>query len=251
MFQRPAIVVMMASNLLSRILPLNNMAPSIYEDLRAHDEASEPSAVEERAGIGLDEENLADAFQDYYLGRADVFNGEDSRVTTESTAFLPQQHGRRQQTQMRNESRNTKDTMKPNWIAQSPRILEDDGDDDVPASLLIEGDDVPGPSQPARQRSMRHQKDTKSRTTPGPSTNDTRAQWDTVQAHQQLHHDDDIGRPQPSVPKSALLTGSPRDKALWTWLNATNLDHFMGEVYDYYNGAGIWCICLDRILYLL
>jgi autophagy-related protein 9 len=242
---------MMASNILSRLLPSNNMAPSIYEDLRAHDEASEPSDVEERAGMVLDEENLADAFHDYDLDRAGVFDGEDSRVTTESTAFLPPQNGRGQQAQTRNESRNTKDNLKPNWIAQSPRILEDDGDDDVPASLLIEGDDVPGPSQPVRQRSTRHQKGTKHRSAPGPSTNDTRARWDAVQAHQQLHPEDDIGGQQSSVPKPALLTGSPRDKALWTWLNATNLDHFMGEVYDYYMGAGIWCICLDRILYLL
>lgn len=240
---------MMASNILSRLLPSNNMAPSIYEDLRAHDEASEPSDIEERAGMVLDEENLADAFHDYDLDRADVFDGEDSPVTRESTAFLPQQTGRRLQTQIRNESQKTKDNIKSNWIAQSPRILEDDGDDDVPASLLIEGDDTAGPSQPARQRSTRHQKGTQPSSVPGPSTSDTRARWDAAHAHQQLHQEDD--RPQPPVPKPALVAGSPRDKALWTWLNATNLDHFMGEVYDYYIGAGIWCICLDRILYLL
>lgn len=241
----------MASNILSKLLPSNNMAPSIYEDLRAHDEASEPSDLEERAGLVLDEENLGDAFHDYDLDRADVFDGEDSRVTTESTAFLPQQHGRRPPTQTRNEARNTKDISKPNWMAQSPRILEDDGDDDVPASLLIEGDDVAGPSQSPRQRSTRQQRATKPRSVPVPSTNEARSRWDAAQAHQQLHPEDDPGPLPPAVPKRTLLTGSPRDKALWTWLNATNLDHFMGEVYDYYTGAGIWCICLQRILSLL
>jgi autophagy-related protein 9 len=241
---------MMASNILSKLLPSNNMAPSIYEDLRAHDEASEPSDLEERAGLALDEENLGDAFHDYDLDRADVFDGDDSRVTTESTAFLPQ-HGRRLPTQTRNEARNTNDNSKPSWIAQSPRILEDDGDDDVPASLLIEGDDVAGPSEIPQQRSTRPQRATKPRSVPGPGTNDTRSRWDAAQTHQQLHQEDDLSRLPPAVPKRAPLAGSPRDKALWTWLNATNLDHFMGEVYDYYTGAGIWCICLQRILNLL
>jgi autophagy-related protein 9 len=242
---------MMASNILSKLLPSNNMAPSIYEDLRAHDEASEPSDLEERAGLVLDEENLGDAFHDYDLDRADVFDGEASRVTTESTAFLPQQHGRRHQTQARNEGRNTKDNSKPSWMAQSPRILEDDGDDDVPASLLIEGDDLPGPSQPPRPRNTQENRVPKHRSALEPSTNDTRSQWDTAQVHQRLHQEDGLGQPPPAVPKRTMLTGSPRDKALWTWLNATNLDHFMGEVYDYYTGAGIWCICLQRVLSLL
>lgn len=242
---------MMTSNILSKLLPSNNMAPSIYEDLRAHDEASEPSDLEERAGLVLDEENLDDAFHDYDLDRADVFDGEESRVTTESTAFLPQHHGRRHPIQTRNEGRNTKDNSKSNWMAQSPRILEDDGDDDVPASLLIEGDDIAGPSQPPQPRGTPHHRATKHRSIPGSSTNDTRSRWDAVHAQQQLHQEDDLGRMPPTVPKRTLLTGSPRDRALWTWLNATNLDHFMGEVYDYYTGAGIWCICLQRILGLL
>jgi len=242
---------MMASNILSKLLPSNNMAPSIYEDLRAHDEASEPSDLEERAGLVLDEENLGDAFHDYDLGRADIFEGDDSRATTESTAFLPQQRGRRLPTQTRNEAKNTKDNSKPDWIAQSPRILEDDGDDDVPASLLIEGDDVAGPSQPPQQRSTRPQRADKPHSVPELAKNDTRSRWDAAQAHQQLHQEDDVSRLPPMVPKRALPMGSPRDKALWTWLNATNLDHFIGEVYDYYTAAGIWCICLQRILSLL
>ncbi len=242
----------MASNILSKLLPSNNMAPSIYEDLRAHDEASEPSDLEERAGLVLDEENLGGAFHDYDLDRADAFDGEDSRVTTESTAFL-HQHESRLPTQTKDKHRNVKDSSKPNWMAQSPRILEDDGDgdDDVPASLLIEGDNVAGPSDVLQQRSARQQRATKPRSVPGPSTNDTRSPWDAAQAHQKLHQEDNFGQLPSAVPKRVLLTGSPRDKALWTWLNATNLDHFMGEVYDYYIGAGIWCICLQRILSLL
>jgi autophagy-related protein 9 len=84
---------MMTSNLLSRLLPSNPSARSIYDDLRAHDEASE-SDLEEQAGMAIDEENLR--FHDDELGGVDVFNGEDSHLTTESTAYLAgQQRGTR------------------------------------------------------------------------------------------------------------------------------------------------------------
>ena len=244
---------MMASNLLSRLLPANsNMAPSIYEDLRAHDELSEPFDVEERAGMALDEENLGGVFHDYDLDQADVFGGEGSQVTTESTAFLPQQQQARQsRRQKRNEHKNNEGNTRSKWIAQSSRILEDDGDDDVPASLLIEGDEEPGPSQRKKQQSTQQGRIVKGPSVPGPSTREARARWNTAQAHQRLHPDEEADRPQPSMPQPSLIAGTPRDRALWTWINATNMDHFMGEVYGYYQGCGIWCICLDRFLSLL
>jgi autophagy-related protein 9 len=243
---------MMASNLLSRLLPTNNNAPSIYEDLRAHEEASEQSDVEERVGMALDEENLGGSFHDYNLQNAEVFNGEESRITTESMAFLPeQQQGQQPRRQPGNQQRDTRGGSRSKWVAQSPRILEDDGDDDVPASLLIEGDEDAGPSQPTTQRDTRSKRQTKASAVPGPPTREARARWDRAQEQQRLHQDDDLNRPRAPVPKSGLVAGSPREKAMWTWLNATNLDHFMGEVYDYYVGSGIWCICLERFLSLL
>jgi autophagy-related protein 9 len=223
------------------------MAPSIYEDLRAHDEASDPSDIEERAGVALDEENIGGALHDYELEHGVAFNAEDSRVTTESTGFLLQPKGRQSR---RNTHLEPQDNNKSRWVAQSPRILEDDGDDDVPASLLIEDDDEPGPSQPNQQRSTAKTTPSKAPHAPGPSARDVKARWETVQAQQPLH-DEDTGRPQPSIPKPGLLASSPRERALWTWINATNLDHFMAQVYDYYTGAGIWCICLERFLNLL
>jgi autophagy-related protein 9 len=227
------------------------MTPSIYEDLRAHDEASDPSDVEERAGIALDEENLGGAFHDYELEHAAAFNAEDSRITTESTAYLLQQKGRSPRRQVSNARREPQDSNKSRWVAQSPRILEDDGDDDVPASLLIEDDDDPGPSQPNQQLSTAKKAPLKPLYVPGLPTRDIKARWETAQAHQRLYQEEDISQPQPSIPKPRLLASSPRERALWTWINATNLDHFMAQVYDYYTGAGIWCICLERFLNLL
>ena len=239
---------MMTSNLLSRLLPTNPSARSIYDDLRAHDEASE-SDIEERAGLALDEENLG--FHDDELGNADIFNGEDSRITTESTAVLAQQQNQPHRTGAERKGKSQRRHSK--WLAQSPRLLEEDGDDDVPASLLIEGNDNPGPSDPSQPRVRQTRNHNRQPAIPGPSTRETRAHWEAAQAQQRLHQDDNEGIPEPQSarPKPGLLTGSPREKAMWRWINVTNLDNFINEVYDYYTGAGIWCIVLDRALSLM
>lgn len=240
---------MMTSNILSRFLPSNTTAPSIYEDLRAHDEGSEPSDIEERAGMAMDEANLGASFHDYELDHADVFDGNESQMTTESTAFLPsnRQGGRRlSQKEATENRRNAKKNS--NWLSRSPRILEDDGDDDVPASLLIEGDDEPGPSNPQRHRGSRP--NTKDARIPGATSKVAQAQWEATQAQHRLHEEQDLRPRVPGIPKRGFVS-NPREKAMWTWINASNLDHFVADVYDYYTGAGIWCICLARVLNLL
>jgi autophagy-related protein 9 len=238
--------ITMASNILSRFLPSNATSPSIYEDLRVHDEGSEPSDVEERAGMAMDEANLGASFHDYDLDPADMFDGNESQVTTESTAFLPQNRrgGRPRQKETVSNRQITKKNS--NWLSRSPRILEDDGDDDVPASLLIEGDDEPGPSQPQRHRS-----NAKPANIPGTSSRRNQAQWEATQAQQRLHQDQDVRPPGHGIPKRGGFVSNPREKAMWTWINASNLDHFVADVYDYYTGSGIWCICLERLLNLL
>ena len=137
------------------------------------------------------------------------------------------------------------------WIAQSPRLLEEDVDDDVPASLLIEGDDIPGPSAPAQPRIRQGATKRREPAIPGPSNRETRAHWEAAQAQQQLHRNDDntVG-PQPGRQNPGPLSGGPREKAMWRWINIMNLDSFMKEVYDYYTGAGLWCITLQRALHL-
>jgi len=234
----------MTSNLLSRLLPTNPAGRSIYDELRAHDEGSE-SDMEERAGLALDEENLR--FRDDELGNADAFNGEDSRITTESTAFLPgernRSHGRRV------EQRGKSQGDGPKWFTQSPRLLEEEMDDDVPASLLVEDNDMPGPSSPSLPRARHPQRPPKQPAIPGPSNRETRAHWEAAQAQQRLHQENVSEGPRPPQ-GPGLLTGSARDKAMWRWINVTNLDDFMKQVYDYYLGAGIWCILLERTVAL-
>jgi autophagy-related protein 9 len=241
----------MASNLLSRLLPNNPSGRSIYDDLRAHDGASESDAdIEERAGMAIDEENLR--YRDDELANADAFNGEDSRITSESTAFLAGQPNSRTQGTRVGASRRNK--QQRGWLAQSPRLLEDDGDDDVPASLLIEGNEIPGPNSPSQPRVRDAKTNKRQPAIPGPANRETRAHWEAAQAQQRLHQDEEeraSNAQQTEEPAARLLRGSPRDKAMWRWINVVNLDTFMEQVYTYYTGSGIWCILLFRVLGLL
>jgi autophagy-related protein 9 len=241
---------MMASNILSRFLPSNSLAPSIYQDLRAHDQASDGYDVEDRAGLALDEENLGVDFHEHELHDADVLNGEDSRMTTESTAFLqsPTHHHRRsgpgEQDNMQQMSRSE------HFLTRSPRVIEEDGDDDVPASLLVEHSEGTGNPQD-HQRRASHRRSTRATAIPGPSNHETQARWEAARAHQRLHDDTDVRERPSNMPKPGLITGSAREKALWTWINVANLDAFVHDVYDYYIGDGIWTILLTRLLNLL
>ena len=240
----------MTSNLLSRLLPTNPSGRSIYDDLRAHDGGDSDADIEERAGLAIDEENLG--YHDDDLGNADVFNGEESRITTESTAFLTGQQNDRTQRAGVGPSRRNKPQR--GWFAQSPRLLEEDGDDDVPASLLVEDHERPGPNSQSHQRVKDIQNTKRQSVIPGPSNRETRAHWEAAQAQQRLHQDDEEGLPndlQTEQPAARVFTGSPRDKAMWRWINVVNLDNYMEQVYNYYTGSGIWCILLFRVLNLL
>jgi autophagy-related protein 9 len=239
----------MAPGLLSRFLPTNNMAPSIYEDLRGRDGMSDQEDVEERAAMAVDEENLGGHYQDYDLDQADLFDGTDSQITTESTAFLTQQQARRPSNKSTSRGRKTKESPKSKWLSRSPRLLQDDGDDDVPASLLIEEEMEAGPSHPPHEIPSKRSR--KQPPTSDHHTRDVQAQWEKTKARQRLHPEENARKPVKTTPRSGIFTGTPQEQAMWFWINVTNLDNFMRDVYHYYTGHGIWCICLDRSLSLL
>ncbi len=134
----------MASILLSRLLPPNTSSPSVYETLREHDQLSDTSDIEERAGMTLDEENLGQAFPGHGLNRA-LEDAAQSQATTESAMLM--HHGpSRQQSHGRSGPHRaaSRSKTRPKWMQYSRRQLEaDEADDEVPASLLIEGDAHP------------------------------------------------------------------------------------------------------------
>lgn len=226
----------MASNYLSRFLP-STIAPSIYEEMRAEENA-DLWDIERNDGNSIDEENLEGPLDDYLDNPPEAFGNDSHITTTESTAFLPQGvAGPSVGTSRRNKGKN----------ALRTKGRHDDDADDVPASLLIEDDDE---ALPMLQRVQGIAPSIPQ--IPGRATTlaNNKSRWDTVQAQQRLHNDD-ARPPEPAAARGSALPLDPRQKALWTWLNASNLDQFMAEVYEYYLGAGIWCICLERFLGLL
>jgi autophagy-related protein 9 len=242
---------MMASNLLSRLLPSSAGSPSIYEALRKHDESTE-SDVEDRAGMSVDEENLGGGFQDYELDHTDGAGMEDSRMTSESTASLLRRDLEQAARQDGAESTN------PRWMASSAALQDaladaEDGDDEVPASLLVEGNDIPLPSR-AVQGPVQPNRLPEIQPIPGNSTRETREQWHTTQGQQPLYQDDRPAEAQRHpLPIGHIPFGviNRQDKAEWRWANVQNLDNFLKEVYEYFLMNGFRSILLSRLLNLL
>ncbi|GJC99824.1 autophagy protein Apg9 [Colletotrichum higginsianum] len=225
----------MASNIFSRLAPQSRGSRSFYEELRGKRDGD--MDIEEQAGLDIDEENLKERFQDYDIDHVQDLAIEDSRATLESNANLrnpPGTTGSGTQDRANRRAPNSK------WLSQ-----EDDGDNDVPASLLFEPHEAEVEangaarkmaSMPGRQNAI-----------PGPSNRRTHAQWETTQAQQRLHPSDSI-KPTRSQPKRlarGLASGSEKEKALWRWVNVSNLDFFVQDVYYYYRGSGFWCICVE------
>ncbi|EGG01953.1 uncharacterized protein MELLADRAFT_49970, partial [Melampsora larici-populina 98AG31] len=72
--------------------------------------------------------------------------------------------------------------------------------------------------------------------------------------HIQLDEVDEQGGTSADEPRenSTLKASlSPRDVALWRWVNLDDLDAFLQDVYGYYCGKGIWAIALARLCSLM
>ena len=216
----------MSSNVFSRLLQ-SGRGRSFYEELRTRDDDAYP---DDHAGL-LDEENLNHQFQDYDLEHAVGLGVDDSRATLEGARPLAAASAR------------------PNANGRWPSA-DDDIDNDVPASLLVEPHDRGALRQPGA-RSERYRSDPTQAAPP----ETLRAQWETAQRQQRLHRDDGFSAARPRDGINAFMAGaslgSAKKKAEWRWANVSNLDNFTRDIYDYYQGFGIWCILLERALHLL
>ena len=229
---------MMASNILSKFLPPAAGEPSVYETLRQHDELSDQSDLEERAGMTLDEENLGIGFHDDELDDALA----DATATQAAPPKTSNTTRRGQGTSARKAQSRTR------TLHAAGRINIDDLDDEVPQSLLIEDDQDPLPVLKTGQNRVMPPP------VSGPSSRATRAKWQATQEQQRLHQDSILpqtrskGKSRRGQPLGMM---DPKDRAMWMWANVENLDNFLKDVYDYYVGNGIWCILLNRMLNLL
>ncbi|KAK3941164.1 autophagy protein Apg9-domain-containing protein, partial [Diplogelasinospora grovesii] len=213
------------------------MAPGhgrgFYKDLRARDDSVD---VEDRAGL-LDEENLNHNFHDSDLENAEGLGVDDSRIAIGGAPGHGPGGGG-----PHGPGRSHRGTSS-GWPAH-----EEDGDNDVPASLLVERHDREPTADTAGPSRRKHQ-DQRAAAIPGPSR--SRPQWEAAQTRQRLHGDEpQYNEGTPNAFLAGMVSGSAKKKAEWRWANVSNLDNFIRDVYDYYQGAGIWCILLERFLHL-
>lgn len=224
----------MSSNIFGHLAPTSRGTRSFYEQLRSRDEEDEED-LEQHAGLNIDEENLRHRLHDF--DTEDLTAG-DSRITVGSAGIR------------------TRDRPVP---LDSPtsrwKAPEDEIDNEVPASLLVESNttEPPGGAMPHRDAHRGHQRYTHP-STGAPPMPHAGAQWETTMAHQPIHRnaaDTFSLRTQPRSLTAGKVSGGPREKALWRWVNTTNLDSFMRDVYDYFEGGGLWCILCSNALWLL
>ncbi|KAK7614529.1 autophagy protein Apg9-domain-containing protein [Phyllosticta paracitricarpa] len=239
----------MTSNFLSRLIPSGDDEDSTYEPLGRGQTGTRRGGSGDRAGTALDEENLEARFQDTDLDHL-LAEDTESQTTNQSTAFL-KGHAERQSTRPK--------INRPKWMRNAPpQPVAADDDDDVPASLLLDNN---RPSHTAKMKGNFGQREPVRpgrlpSPVPGPSTRAARAQWNTTRAQQRLH-DDEYRSPSRQPPLSvrpgragtAFL--DPKEEAMWMWANVHNMDRFMSEVYDYFEGHGIWAILLRSYLNLV
>ncbi|EFQ97423.1 Atg9p [Nannizzia gypsea CBS 118893] len=231
---------------MNRFMPINVSTPqSIYETLRQYDDDSDDgSDVENRAGMAVDEENLVgDQYADYELEDA-LAHASDTQSRQSSPFSRRSRFGN---------NVNITSTMHAGNTAAGGVRMEDteEADDEVPASLLVEGSAVPSsplpppPMHPLRSSGIGEH----SLHLRGPSTSSAgqaRNRW-----MEGIPEQEEPPRVWGVKQHAALRLADPKEKALWRWANVENLDNFLQEVYDYFLGNGIWSIMLGRALNLI
>ncbi|KAG6041008.1 autophagy protein atg9 [Claviceps citrina] len=144
--------------------------------------------------------------------------------------------------------------MPPKPISESSScwpVNEEDIENAVPASLLVETNErllhafPESSSRSTRDYPSKHRER---------SDRQVKAQWRTATSQHPVHPQSRQGSRGLAQPRSLaknLISGGHREKALWRWVNISNLDSFMRNVYDYFEGGGLLCILCSNALWLL
>lgn len=213
-----------------------NVTKSFYDKLRSRDD-NHPD-LEHRMMRALDEENLMHEFRDAQVD--DVITGE-SRIAMGTTMAG---HGQK------NGSPSSKQQDKSTRPITAWTVDDEDPDEDVPASLLIENNSEPKQRLDARAgATAQGTMEPTTWRTPSPATH--RAQGKNAKRHQRLYRDEGSQGAQPHSVMTGTRLGGRRERALWRWVNTSSLDTFMRDVYDYYEGGGMWCILCSNALWLV
>lgn len=132
----------------------------------------------------------------------------------------------------------------PTWFdGQQRRRKDEEEEEDIPESLLLERKGKPIPKQPSV---LLEQENGRAR---------TEEQWNKMQQQHKLHSSNvlHLGRNAParggSEPVAAPpVRSSPQANAMWTFTNASSLDAFLQEAYQYFTGHGMSSILLAKFL---
>ena len=232
--------------MLSSLLRPPTGGRSIYETMKEDEEHSDASDPHDLTGMALDEANLQEQFHDQDLGPM-LQDAAESQITSESTAFLGRNNARNHSGRTAGSARTR---VMPKWMRQQRTIdAVLDEEEDVPESLLLEGERKPRASSPASLNTQ----DILPPPVPGPSDQSDLARWNTARTQQPLHDDmsTDTRPSKNRQARAAMLMADPKEMAMWRWTNVYNLDNFLGDVYTYYTHHGFWSIMLARFLNML
>lgn len=221
----------MASTLLSHWRTSDNPSASIYETIRQDDldEESDGSDVERRAGL-----YRYDDGSDDIPGRHGNYAGAAIPRSLDSpSALRPQRKPDNRQ-------------VRPKWMARGHKMQDlEEIEDDVPASLLIEGERLglgPGsvalPPPPSATPSAEPRNLQQARSPTYATGNDRRST-------------EPVALKPAAVSSNPLASLDPSSRALWRWTNVVNLDNFLLDVYRYFTENGIYSILLSRTFKLL
>ena len=204
--------------------------------------------------MAIDEGNLGHHFDEDALDQADVAElGESPPMSDQATPFLHDESKSEHGPDSKAQRPSGQIFHRPRWMSNQVSMpAPEEGDDEVPASLLFEG----GQQEASGVQAGNPDPAAEPATSPtsGPSSTEAKAQWRKARAHQGLYAGGPPrGRQAKAAPKNwrGLTMIDPRQRAIWRWANVDNLDNFLKDVYDYYLGNGIWSIMLNRALNLL
>ncbi|RMZ82681.1 hypothetical protein DV738_g1448, partial [Chaetothyriales sp. CBS 135597] len=243
----------MTSNLFSRWSQPNDAAGSIYQTIRQHDEDSADSDLEEQAGLHAvggdgpssfhdnpDRDRFASATDspDYTRRPRQAGRPQERRAATATASVSSSPEAPRGQTHGRYKWQSAGRTL----------AVVDDAEDDVPPSLLIEGDKF---GLPAGSVLLPPPPSVMS-TSPQPRSGQNGPQHGQALPSAEQRRRPVQVRPPPGTAAFAnIANADPREIASWRWANVINLDNFLADLYAYYLGSGFWSIILRRFLNLV
>lgn len=229
----------MASNIISRFLPAgSDEGQSPSRRPRRPSDDIEASAADD---LTIDDPHFEDQDLEDLLAEG---LEDDLRIPKSSNTS---------DARSRSRSRRTQPQVGPTTAkSRGLEVFEEDDDDDVPESLLLERK----PARPQRRRSRGSRNvDEGARPLPGAETRRTRLQWEETQARQPLHIGKSPAQRAQHIPSRTLpyktIDEIRKDQAEWMWANVHNVDKFLDSAYDYYASHGIWSMVLKQAIQFL